>query len=401
MTPTKKLIEQSHAYIMDTYRRLPVVLVRGKGTKVYDDRGKEYLDCVAGVAVNILGHCHPTVTAAIATQARRLMHVSNLYYSEPQIRLARLLVQHSFSSKVFFCNSGAEANEAAIKLTRKYARDVLGQDRHEIITTVGSFHGRTLATLSATGQEKLQKGFEPLVPGFRCVPFDDVRAVEKAVTPRTAAVLVEPIQGEGGVRVPHEDYLRYLRKLCDEKGLLLILDEVQTGMGRTGRLFAYEHYGVEPDIMTLAKGAANGFPIGMTLATEKVARAFVPGTHASTFGGNPLACSASLATFTTLLRGTPDSGLLAHCRHMGDYLTAGLRDLKGKYSFIKDIRGKGLLIGMELEMKGQPIVSACLTKGVIINCTAESVLRFVPPLIITRKEIDRLLTVLDKVFKHA
>lgn len=390
------IIAEAQQYLMNTYARQPVVLYKGRGTRLYDPDGKEYLDFVSGIAVNNLGHCHPNVTVAFQKQAQRLVHVSNLYYSEPQIKLAKLLVQHSFADKVFFCNSGAEANEAAIKLVRKYAHDHYGPERFEIICMDGSFHGRTLATVTATGQSKYQKGFEPLVPGFRHVPFNDLEAVDKAITDSTAAVLVEPIQAEGGVQLPNEGYLSGLRKLCSDRGLLLVLDEVQTGIGRTGTLFAYEHWGAEPDIMTLAKGLGSGLPIGAMLAKESVAQAFGPGTHASTFGGNPLACSAALATLEVLLE---EGFILDNCRRMGEYFLSRLKTLQQQHPCIQSVRGMGLLIGMELSIDGKPIVEDCLEQGILINCTLDRVLRFVPPLIIMKEEIDLLIDALDGILK--
>ncbi|MDA8079278.1 MAG: acetylornithine transaminase [Nitrospiraceae bacterium] len=392
----KKMIEDSSRCLMNTYNRFPVVLRKGRGLKVWSSDGKEYLDFLSGVAVNVLGHCHPKVVISIQKQAQRLIHVSNYFHIEPQIKLARILVENSFADRVFFCNSGAEANEAAIKLSRKYFSDQPGHKRFEIITALNSFHGRTIAALSATGQEKFRKGFEPLVPGFRHVEFNDIDAVEKAITKDTCAVLLEPIQGEGGVKIPDPDYLREARELCDRHGILLILDEVQTGIGRTGKFFAYEHFGVTPDIMTIAKGLGGGVPIGAMLATEKVSAAFQPGTHASTFGGNPLVCAAAATTLEVLLE---DGFLLDQCRRMGVYLKKGLEDLKKEFpSIIANVRGMGLLVGMELVRDGAPIVKACMDRGVLINCTAGNVLRFMPPLIVTEKEIDHLLDVLGQVF---
>jgi predicted acetylornithine/succinylornithine family transaminase len=336
------------------------------------------------------------VVIAIQKQAQRLLHVSNYYHTEPQIKLAKLLIENSFADKVFFCNSGAEANEAAIKLARRYFQEHMGKNKFEIITALNSFHGRTLAALSATGQDKFKKGFEPLVQGFRHVEFNDIDALEKAITKDTCAILLEPIQGEGGVKVPDADYLRNVRELCDKHGTLFILDEVQTGIGRTGTLFAYEHFGAAPDILTLAKGLGGGVPIGAMIATEKIAAAFQPGTHASTFGGNPLVCAAAVATLEALLE---DGFILDQCRRMGKYIQKRLEYLKKEFpSRIADIRGAGLLVGMELTRDGAPVVEACLEKGLLINYTAGNVLRFMPPLIVTEKEIDHLTDVLEQVF---
>lgn len=394
---TEELLRDSKKYIMNTYNRFPIVIIKGRGALVYDTDGKEYLDFVSGIAVCNLGHCHPKVTVAFQKQAQRLIHISNLYHNEPQIKLARLLVENSFADKVFFCNSGAEANEAAIKLVRKYAKEKLNGSRYEIITMEKSFHGRTMATITATGQEKVQKGFEPLLPGFKYVPFNNIDAVKKAINKKTAAVMVEPIQGEGGVNIPDNDYLKKLRRLCNDEGILLVLDEVQTGMGRTGKLFAYEHYSIEPDIMTLAKGLGNGVAIGAMLAKDNVAEVFAPGSHASTFGGNPLACSAAKAALEVIIE---DGILFENCIRMGDYLVKGLKELKKGFSFIKDLRGKGLLIGMELNIDGKDIVMECIKEGLLISCTMDRILRFLPPLIITKEEIDSMLEILYNVFKR-
>jgi acetylornithine aminotransferase len=391
--PTEELRQDADRYLMNTYARVPISIVRGRGCRVYDLEGREYLDFVGGIAVNILGHSHPDLVAAIQKQAQHVVHTSNLYYTEPQVRLAKTLVDHSFADKVFFCNSGAEANEAAIKLARRYAHQRYGAERFEILTMRNSFHGRTLATLTATGQAKVQQGFEPLMPGFRYVPFNDLEAVEQAVNDTTAAVLIEPIQAEGGVHVADQSYLKGLQALCRHRDILLIFDEIQTGMGRTGTLFAYQQMGVEPDVMTLAKGLAGGVPIGACLARESVATAFTPGSHASTFGGNPLACAAALAVLRVLLEGR----LLEQSRRMGDYLHKGLLDCKDRLPIVKAVRGLGLLQGMELTIDGQPIVSDCLTRGLLINCTMDRVLRFVPPLVITQRDIDRLLDTLWQV----
>ncbi len=392
----KRLIEESKKYLMNTYNRYPIVLRKGRGMKVWGSDGKEYLDFVAGIAVNCLGHCHPKVAVALQKQAQRLLHVSNLYYIEPQIKLAKLMIERSFADRVFFCNSGAEANEAAIKLARKYAKEHIGHNRYEIITAQGSFHGRTLAALSATGQEKFHKGFEPLVPGFKHVPFNDITAIKKTITKHTCAVMLEPIQGEIGVRMPVKNYFKEVRHVCDEHGLLLILDEVQTGIGRTGKLFAYEHFGIKPDIMSLAKALGGGAAIGAMLAKDSVAASFQPGSHAATFGGNPLACAAAVATMETLLE---DNFILDNCSRMGKYFMKNLERLKKEFpSVIADIRGLGLMLGMELTKAGNPIVSKCIDRGVLINCVSGNVLRFMPPLIVTEKEIDYLIDMLEDIF---
>ncbi|GAB4389617.1 MAG: acetylornithine transaminase [Thermodesulfovibrionales bacterium] len=395
---TKKAIEESAAYLMNTYNRLPVVLRKGRGVKAWGADGKEYLDFVGGVATNVLGHCHPKVVIAIQKQAQRLLHVSNFYHIEPQIRLAKLLVENSFADKAFFCNSGTEANEAAIKLARKYARENLGPDRHEIICALNSFHGRTMGSLSATGQERFHHGFEPLLPGFKFVPYGDAGAIEDAVSGKTCAVMLEPVLGESGVRVPPEGYLAAVRDICHRQGILLILDEIQTGMGRTGRLFCYEHSGAAPDIMTLAKGLGGGVPIGAVLATDKAAAAFKPADHGSTFGGNPLACSAAVATLETIL----DDGLiLDQCRRMGAYLKEKLEAFKKEFSsVVVDIRGLGLLVGMEITRDCAPVVKACLERGLLVNCTSGNVLRFMPPLIVTEKDIDQMAETLAEVFER-
>jgi len=385
----------SEKYLANTYARYPVLLVKGKGTRVWDLEGEEYLDFVSGLAVCNLGHCHPKVVRAIQDQAEKLIHVSNFYYIEPQIQLASLLCKHSFADKVFFCNSGAEANEGAMKLARKYAKETAGGDRYEMITMERSFHGRTLATLTATAQEKFHKGYEPLMPGFKYVPFDDIGAVRNAIDPKTCAVMLEPIQGEGGVNCPSEGYLKALREICDEKGLLLIFDEVQVGMGRTGKLFAYEHDGIEPDLLTLAKSLAGGVPIGALLMKKGIADSFRPGDHASTFGGNPLATAAGVAAFTTLL----EEGMLENCQKMGDYFLSQLEAIQKKFPFVKEVRGKGLIIGIELKIDGSSIVKEMLRRKILINCTMGNVLRFLPPLIVTQEEIDRVVKTLGEVFE--
>ncbi|MDX2252584.1 MAG: acetylornithine transaminase [Nitrospira sp.] len=392
--PTEELREAAAKYLMQTYTRQPISIVRGRGSKVYDLEGREYLDFVGGIAVNVLGHGHPDLVQAIQRQAAQLIHTSNLYYTEPQVQLARTLVEHSFADRVFFCNSGAEANEAAIKLARRYAHNKYGADRFEIITMKNSFHGRTLATITATGQDKVQKGFEPLMPGFGYALFNDFATIEALTNERTAGIMLEPVQGEGGVYVADRDYLKRLREFCTKKDILLIFDEVQTGMGRTGTLFAYEQLGVTPDIMTLAKGLAGGVPIGACLAKESVASAFIPGVHASTFGGNPLACAAALAVCRVLLEGS----VLDQAKRMGEYLAKSLADCKDRYRVVREVRGIGLLQGMELTIDAKAVVADCLARGVLINAAGERVLRFVPPLIITQREIDKLLEALAASF---
>jgi acetylornithine aminotransferase len=394
--PTEEVKDGAAKYVMQTYARQPISIVRGRGSKVYDMEGREYFDFVCGIAVNILGHGHPDLVQAIQRQAAQLIHVSNLYYTEPQVKLAQTLVDHSFADRVFFCNSGAEANEASIKLSRRYGHEKHGAGRFEIITMKNSFHGRTLATIAATGQEKFQKGFEPLMPGFVYAPFNDFGAIEAMISEKTAAIMLEPIQGEGGVHVADREYLKNLRELCTQKDILLIFDEVQTGMGRTGTLFAYEQLGVEPDIMTLAKGLGGGMPIGACLAKESIAAVFTPGTHASTFGGNPLACAAALAVCRVLLEGR----VLDQAKRMGEYLVKGLVDCKDRHRVVREVRGLGLLQGMELVIDANAVVGDCLTRGVLVNATSERVLRFVPPLVITQHEIDKLIETLTAIFNH-
>ncbi len=388
--------QECSKHIFGTYARFPVAFVRGDGCRLWDDTGKEYLDFLAGIAVCSLGHCHPEVTRAISEAAGKLIHVSNLFYTYPQVELAAQLTRLSFADKVFFSNSGAEANEAAIKLARKYSRDTFGPGRFHIISMKDSFHGRTMATLSATGQSKVHQGFEPLMEGFAFVDFGSISAVETAITDKTCAVMVEPIQGEGGLNFPSAGYLRDLKRLCKDKGLLLIFDEIQTGLGRTGSLFAYENEDVSPDIMTLAKALANGLPMGAMLAVDEVARAFTPGSHASTFGGGPLIASAALAT----IRIISEPAFLAKVRETGDYFISRLEEIKRSYSFIKGVRGRGLIVGLELDVPGAKFVSKCLERGAIINCTHDSVLRFVPPLIAGRSEVDEMIGILEGVFKE-
>ncbi len=392
----------SARYLMHTYSRAMIAPVRGSGVRVWDADGKEYLDFLGGIAVCGLGHCHPAVVAAVKKQAETLLHCSNLYLIEGQALLAKALLDGSPFGKAFFCNSGAEANEAAIKLARKYARMRHEDGRYEIVTALGSFHGRTLATVTATGQPKYQKGFEPLPTGFRYVPFNDVAALEKAVSDVTAAVLLEPVQGEGGVHVADEAYLGRARQLCDERGALLILDEVQTGMGRTGRMFAFEHFAIEPDAVTLAKALGGGVPIGAILARDEAAQAFTPGTHASTFGGNPLACAAALAVVETIRA----EGLVERAAEMGRYLAGMLGALAGRFPQVAEIRGKGLMLGMEFgECEGdargpaapaRDVAAACLGRGLLVNAVSDTTLRFLPPLVVGRADIDEAVSILEK-----
>jgi predicted acetylornithine/succinylornithine family transaminase len=391
----KEIMAMSDENIMNTYKRFPIVLAKGSGAKVWDINGREYLDFAAGIAVCNLGHSHPKVIAAVSEQLGKLTHVSNLYYTEPQTRLAKMLVDNSFADKVFFCNSGAEANEAAIKLARKYAHENMGPDKFELITMKESFHGRTMATITATGQEKFQFGFTPLLEGFTYVPFNDLQALESAISGKTCGIMLEAIQGEGGVKIPDDNYLAGVREICDRHGLLLIIDEVQTGMGRTGKLFAYEYSGIKPDIITLAKALANGIPAGAMLATNKIAGAFVPGNHASTFGGNPFAMAAAIAVMKIMLQ----EGILEHCLEVGDYFLSQLKKLQQKHAIIRDVRGKGLMIAAELDIEAGDIINNCIKKGLFIISAGSKTLRFVPPLIITNQDVDFAINVLDEVME--
>ncbi len=388
----------SDSYIAPTYNRFPLALVRGEGVKVWDADGNQYLDFLAGIAVCNLGHCHPRVSAAISEQASRLMHVSNLYHIEPQAKLAEILCYNSFAEKVFFCNSGAEANEAAIKLARRYGDAVLGEGRTRIMTMRDSFHGRTMATLTATGQQKVKTGYQPLLEGFDYVPFNDIDAVRDAISDETCAVLVEPVQGEGGVILPAPDYLDRLRKLCDEHKILLILDEVQTGIGRTGKFFAYQHSNVAPDILTSAKALGNGFPIGAMLASDRVITHFGFGSHASTFGGNPLAAAAARATLETLL----EEKIIEQVDEKGALIIAGLNKLKTEFpELIGTVRGLGLMIGMDLEIPVGEVVKACLEHRLLLGSAGSNTLRLTPPLVIEKTEIETMLKILSEVFSDA
>lgn len=379
---------------MSTYRRLPITLVRGEGVWLFDAQGKRYLDFVGGIAVNTLGHAHPALAEALCEQARRLIHCSNLFRIPEQERLAARLSELSALDEVFFCNSGAEANEGAFKLARKYWYDQ-GENRRTILCAFGSFHGRTLATLTATGQDKVKRGFEPLPPGFRHVPYGDLDALSKALAPNVAAVCLEPIQGEGGVRMPPNGYLKAVRELCDEHGILLILDEVQTGVGRTGDWFAFQKEGITPDILTLAKGLAGGVPIGAVLARKDVAAAFTPGSHGSTFGGNPLACRAAL----TVLDVIEADRLLNRIETVSKRLMQGLETIRASTPHVKDIRGRGLMIGIECNRSVAPIIDACAEKGLLLLSAGEHVLRLLPPLILTLEEAEEALAILAHVLK--
>jgi len=393
---TDAIMKRADSVITATYSRFPIVITKGSGCVLWDSEGRSYTDFVAGIAVCNLGHANPEVSKALAAQADTLYHVSNLYYTLPQIDLAASLVENSFADRVFFCNSGAEANEAAIKLARKYSKEKRGEQCYGIIAMAQSFHGRTMATLSATGQEKIKAGYDPTLEGFDFVPFNNVDALAKRIGEDTCAVLLEPIQGEGGVVCPDADYLKAVRRLCDDTGTLLIFDEIQTGMGRTGKLFAYEHFDVAPDIMTLAKALANGLPIGAMLAKEEVATAFGPGAHASTFGGTPIVTAAANA----VLDGLTNGGIVDHGREMGEYFRNALLGLKAKYPVIQDVRGMGLLLGMRIQAEGAPFVTKCMERGFLINCIQDNILRFIPPLVIETDQIDAVVACLDELFSE-
>ena len=382
--------ELEHKYIMNTVKRVPRTLVRGEGVWVWDEDGRKYLDFVGGWAVDSLGHCHPVVTKVITEQANILIQTSNQFYTVPQVRLAELLIQNSCLDKVFFCNSGTEANEGAVKLARRYGQHHLN-GAYEVITTTGSFHGRTLAMIAATGQPKFQQPYVPLPAGFINVEYNNIEAIKNATTSQTCAVLLEPLQGEGGVNLPDGDYLIAVRAWCDQKGILLILDEIQTGIGRTGTLFAYEQFGIEPDIMTLAKGLASGMPIGAILAKEEVS-VFTPGEHGSTFGGNPLSCAAGYATLKFII----DNNIADNVKRVGEHLTTGLESLRQKFQFITDVRGRGLLLAMEFSNDiAESVLMACLDRGLLVNKLEPNALRFMPPLIVSNKEVDEALSILD------
>ena len=382
-------------YVINTYSRLDIALVKGKGSYVWDANGKKYLDMVSGIAVNNVGHCHPQVVKALQKQAEQLIHCSNIYWIEPQVQLAKMIVDNSCGEKVFFCNSGTEANEAAIKLARKWSYDKYGKNRYEIITAENSFHGRTLGSLTATGQTKYQQGFEPLPAGFKYVPYCDLKALKEAITPQTCAILLEPVQGEGGVYPATKEYLMGVKALCAEKDLLLIFDEVQTGLGRTGKLFAYQHAGVQPDVFTLAKGLGGGIPIGALVARGVAADVLGPGQHASTFGGNPLSTAAALSTLTILI----ENKLPQQAAEKGKYITEKLQLMQTENPLIKEVRGLGLMLGMELSTEGKKIQDYCQEKGLLINFVHGHILRFIPPLNIAYEDIDKALAIIGEALK--
>jgi len=391
---TKQLIKNEKKYLMQTYTQPDMVLDKGEGLKVWDLEGKLYYDFIGGIAVNALGYCHPKIVEAIKNQAEKLIHCSNLFYNELQIILAEKLVEISCGDKVFFANSGAEVNEGAIKLAVKYFKDQ-NKDKHKIIYMKNSFHGRTIGTLAATGKYKYQKDYLPLLPKFKQAIFNNLNSVKEAVDDQVAAIMVEPIQGESGINIASKKFIEGLRKLCNEKDMLLIFDEIQCGLGRTGKVFAYQYYNVEPDILTVAKSLGGGLPIGALIAKEKVASSFKTGDHGTTFGGNPVACAAAIAYLKVL----QEENLITKCKEKGEYFKEKIEELKGKHpKFIKEARMIGLMVGLEIEKDGPDVVKKCLEKGVLINCTAGNVLRFLPPLIAKEEEIDYLIEVLDKVF---
>lgn len=396
---TQDVMKQYERYVMNTYVRSPLVITKGKGSRVWDLEGREYLDLFPGWGVSGLGYNHPWVAAALRGQTKRILHISNNYYHPLQWRAAKKLVEVSFEGKVFFTNSGAEAVETAVKLARRWGSpartDATGGagGRYEIIVMERSFHGRTMAALSATGQTKHQQGFEPLVPGFVRVPFNDLDAVRAAITPKTCAVLIEPIQGEGGVRVASDDFLTGIRRLCDECSLLFIADEIQTGMGRTGRWFGYQHSGAAPDVLLLAKALGGGFPIGAVVAKSSVAEVLSPGTHATTFGGSPLGCACILAVFEAIEK----QELLGRVNTLSAYLMKRLEALKPRVPIITEVRGRGFMVGIELSVDGRPIVERCREQRLLINCTQEKVLRLLPAMTITKAQLERALSILENV----
>ena len=397
-TQNEVWMEKAKAHLLQNYKQQPIVLVRGKGCRVWDADGREYLDLLGGIATCALGHCHPEVVAAVKAQLDTLWHVSNVFYSEPSIELAAQLAALSGLPRAFFCNSGAEANEALIKLARKVMKDRGTPERFEILCFENSFHGRTLATVTATGQPKYQKGFEPLPAGFLHVPYGDLEAVRKAVGPSAAAILVEPIQGEGGVRLAPPGFLKALRQLCDERGMLLLVDEVQTGIGRTGKPFAFQHEGIQPDAISLAKSLGNGLPIGAMLCSEATAKSLPTGTHGSTFGGNLVAATAA----NVVLRLTREPQMLREIQEKGEYFIAKGRELQARLpTLIKDVRGLGLLLGVELNQEAAPVIARCREQGLLVNAAGEKTVRFAPAYIVTREELDEGLRILERVLTPA
>lgn len=389
----KEVFQNYENFVVTSYGKAPIIMVKGKGSVVTDMDGKRYLDFFPGWGVSNVGHCHPKVVAAVRDQIDKLIHIPNNFYHPNQGRLAAEIVRHSFSGKAFFCNSGAEANEAAIKFARLYGQG----KRFEIITTETSFHGRTMGAMAATGQAKVQAGFAPILQGFKTVPFNDIKALKEAITDQTVAILLELIQGEGGINIATQDYIQQMRQICVQKDILLVVDEVQTGLGRTGKMFAYQHYNIDPDMITLAKGLGGGLPIGAVVAKDKVAELLKPGMHGSTFGGSPVVTKAALGVFKAI----QSDKMLANARAMGAYLMQELGKLKTKHTFVKDVRGLGLMVGVELTIEGKKIFEGCLANGLIINCTQGKILRIMPALNVTRRDINRALFILDKAMEKA
>lgn len=390
------IIQEGNKYLMNTYKRIPVVFAEGDGCYLTDTEGKDYLDMIAGLGACGLGHNHPAFTEAIREQVGKLMHVSNIYWIDEQVELGKILVENSFGDKAFFCNSGAEANEGAIKLARKYSYKKYGEGRNEIIAMTTSFHGRTLGTLGITSNKTYQEGFGPIPEGFKFATFNDIDSLKKTISEKTCAIILEPVQGEGGVTSVDSEFLKEVKKICEEKDILLIFDEIQCGIARTGKLFAYENFNIEPDIMTLAKALGSGFPIGAVIAKDEVAKAFGPGDHGTTFGGNPLACAAALGTMKYILQ----EKLWEKVQESSQYFRGELEKFVEKYSWIKTLKGKGLMVGLELEIEGAFIVDKVFEKGILMNCTAGKVLRFLPPLIIGKEDLQKTVDILDEVFQE-
>ncbi|MCC5911249.1 MAG: aspartate aminotransferase family protein [Clostridiaceae bacterium] len=390
------IIQEGNKYTMNTYKRLPIAFVEGKGSYLTDTEGNQYLDMISGLGACGLGHSHSVVTKAIKEQAEKLMHVANIYWIKEQVELGKLLVENSFGDKAFFCNSGAEANEAAIKLARKYAYKKYGDHKNEIIAMTSSFHGRTIGTLGVTHNKKYQEGFGPIPKGFKFATFNDIDSLKEAITENTCGIMMEPIQGEGGVTAADPTFLKEVKAICEEMDILLIFDEIQCGIARTGKLFAYENYGIEPDIMTLAKALGSGFPIGAVIAKEEVAQAFKPGDHGTTFGGNPLACSCALATMKFII----EEKLWEQVEKTAGYFEEELKQLINRYAWVKKVKGKGLMVGLELEIEGSFIVEEAFKEGILINCTAGKVLRFLPSLVLEEKDVKKTVEVLNKIFQE-